>query len=224
MFAPGWTNYCVAFAVFFASHMILVRPPVRPILVRSLSERGFQIGYSLLSIGILYWLIDAAQTAPYIELWPWAGWQNWIPIIVMGPVCLIGALAIGTPNPFSFGGWKNDSFNPQKPGIVRWMRHPILVALFLWSAAHIVPNGNLAHVILFGAFALFSLLGMRILDRRQKRILGEKWFDFHRRTDKISLFRAIGTRVLLMRSAIGLLVYITLAYLHPMITDVFPFE
>ncbi|MEP2703837.1 MAG: NnrU family protein [Roseibium sp.] len=223
MFDSGWTNYCTAFAVFFASHMILVRPPVRPLLVRHLGERGFQAGYSLLSIGILYWLIDAAQTAPYIELWPWAEWQNWAPIISMGPMCLILALAIGTPNPFSFGGWKNDNFNAHEPGIVRWMRHPILVALFLWSAAHIVPNGNLAHVVLFGTFALFSLLGMRIIDRRQKRVMGETWSVLQRQTNEVPLTQAVGLRDLAIRSVIGALIYSALAHLHPLITGVFPF-
>ena len=223
MFDFEWANYCAAFITFFASHMILIRPPVKPVLVRFLGARMFVVAYSLLSTAILFWMIEAAQTAPYIEVWPWESWQNWVPIVVMIPVCLIISFAIGTPNPFSFGGWRNDQFKPSRPGIVRWMRHPILVALFLWSAAHTLPNGNLAHVVLFGMFAAFSLLGTRIIDRRQQRLMNEDWALLRKQTNEVSLFGAFQLRDLIIRLIVALLLYISLVHLHPLITGIYPF-
>lgn len=223
MLVTGWSNYALAFAVFFASHMVLVRPPVRPFLVRVLTARGFSTAYSVLSLLILWWLIRAAQTAPYIALWDWAPWQNWIPIIAMLPVCLILAFGVAVPNPFSFGGLHNERFDPQSAGIVRWMRHPILVALFLWSTSHLVPNGNLAHVILFGAFALFSLLGMKLIDRRRQREMGEEWSRLLDATQEAPPSLATAKMPTLVRLLAAVIAYAVLAHLHIYFAGVDPF-
>jgi uncharacterized membrane protein len=218
----GWMSFSAAFAVFFASHMLLVRPPVRPVLVNVLTPRGFSAAYSLLSLAILWWLVEAAQSAPYVELWPWAPWQNLIPLIAMLPVCLILAFSIGYPNPFSFGGWQNDRFDPRSPGLVKWMRHPILVALFIWSATHLVPNGDLAHVLLFGAFAVFSLAGMKILDRRRRRDMGENWYALQTRMQSAKPIAPLPVKTMLMRGVAGLLTYVLLILLHPAFAGVDP--
>ena len=220
MVGESWASFAVVFTAFFASHSILIRPPVRPVLDKLLTPRGFSAAYSMLSLIMLWWLIEAARTAPYVELWAWAPWQNWVPIVLMMPACLLLAFGVAVPNPFSFGGMHNEQFNPEHPGLLRWVRHPILIALFLWSAAHLVPNGNLAHAILFGAFALFSLLGMKLIDRRRKNEMGEDWERLlsaaHAsplRLDNRSL--AFGLRVL-----VGFLLYGFLAMLHPFFTGV----
>nr|WP_299880523.1 NnrU family protein [uncultured Sulfitobacter sp.] len=44
-------------------------------------------------------------------------------------------MSLGRPNPFSFGGSRNAQFDPAHPGLVRFMRHPLLVALALWGHA-----------------------------------------------------------------------------------------
>ncbi|MES0811086.1 NnrU family protein [Roseibium sp. SCPC15] len=223
MLENGWMNFTAAFAVFFASHMVLVRPPVRPVLVRLLGQRGFSIAYSALSVLILWWMIDAAQTAPYVELWSWEPWQNWVPILAMLPVCLIVAFGVAVPNPFSFGGLHNDRFDPDHPGLVRWMRHPVLVALFLWSTAHLIPNGNLAHVILFGAFSLFSLLGMKIIDKRRQREMGDDWHKLQQATRNAGLPSALPTMNALVRLVLAVIVYMALAHSHVYFAGVNPF-
>ena len=222
MSGTGWINFVAAFAVFFASHMVLIRPPMRPLLVQLLGARAFSAAYSVLSVLILCWLIEAAKTAPYVELWSWAPWQNWVPIVTMFPVCLILAFGVAVPNPFSFGGIHNDRFDPQKPGLIRWLRHPILFALFLWSAAHLVPNGDLAHVILFGAFALFSLLGMKIIDKRRRRELGSNWEYLLEEMQESSAIALPGMNAAI-RIAIAVVAYIVLAHSHVLFAGVDPF-
>ena len=223
MVATGWFNYIAAFAVFFASHMVLVRPPVRPWLVALLTPRGFTLAYSVLSVVILWWLIEAAKNAPYVALWSWAPWQNWVPILMMVPVCLILSFGLGRPNPLSFGGWKNADFDPQHPGLLKWIRHPVLAALFLWSAAHLVPNGDLAHVLLFGSFALFSLLGMVLIDKRRQRELGSSW---HTLVAAVGRARPLRTGLYsesVVRLVAGLMAYLGLAALHPWFAGIAPF-
>ena len=100
----------------------------------------------------------------------------------MPPACLLVAFGMAAPNPLSLGG-RMAGYDPEHPGIAGFTRHPLLWALVLWAGAHAVPNGDLAHLLLFGGFAGFALLGMRALDRRRRRQLGtEAWARLARRT------------------------------------------
>ncbi len=216
MNAMGWGEYALAFAAFFLTHSVPIRPPVRPWLQARLGRRGFALAYSALSLAVLAWLIAAAGRASYVPLWHWAPWQNHVVLTVMLPVCLILALAIARPNPFSFGGAINESFDPERPGIVRLTRHPLLLALALWAAAHVVANGDLAHAILFGAFAAFALLGMGLVDRRRRREMGKTWdrLDAARRRAPL-LPRPVSWSGAVVRVALGAGLYVTLLWLHP---------
>lgn len=216
-----WAEFTLAFAAFLLSHALPVRPPLRPWLVSRLGSAGFGLAYSALSLGILAWLIGAAGRAPHVPLWTWAPWQNGVVLAVMLPVCLILTLAIGRPNPFSFGGWRNDRFDPARPGIIGWMRHPLLVALSLWAAAHLLPNGDLAHVILFGSFAAFAMLGGRMIDRRRARETGPERYRCD--TDVVPMAdRAAFWPEPALRVALGLILYAGLIWLHPVLIGVNP--
>jgi uncharacterized membrane protein len=166
-------------------------------------------------------LIAAAGRAPYVPLWDWAPWQNHVVLAVMLPVCVILSLAIARPNPFSFGGAQNDRFDPASPGIVRLTRHPLLLALGIWSAAHILPNGDLAHVILFGTFAGFAMLGGRLVDRRRQREMGQRWHDLRAALSECPASLSL-TADTLLRLAAGLMLYAGLIWLHPLVIGVDP--
>ncbi|PIE13591.1 MAG: NnrU family protein [Rhodobacterales bacterium] len=213
----GWGEFLLAFAVFFLSHSLPVRPNVKGRIVRRIGPVGFTLAYSLLSLFVLGWVIVAAGRAPVVLLWGWAPWQNLVPLLGMALASGITALALGRPNPLSFGGARNDRFDPAAPGIVGWVRHPILAALLLWSGAHIVPNGNLAHVILFGSFAGFSLLGMRLIDRRKRRTLGDDWARLAATSRNIQ-----PTAWGMVRLGLAALTYVALLFAHLPVIGVWP--
>lgn len=179
----GWGEFAAALVLFFASHALPVRPASRRLLTGLVGERAFTVGYSLLSVAALTLLIIAAGRAPHVELWPPAPWQSWVPNVVMPFVCLLLAFGVAVPNPLSFGGTQPERFNPDEPGIVGVARHPLLLALALWAGAHLVPNGDVAHVVLFGLFSGFALAGMRVIDLRKRRQMGEvEWTRLSART------------------------------------------
>ena len=219
----GWGEYALAFAVFFVTHSVPIRPPMRPWLVARLGHAGFGLGYSALSLGVLAWLIGAAGRAPYVPLWPWAAWQNHVVLALMLPVCLLLALSVARPNPFSFGGARNDRFDPARPGIVRLTRHPLLLALAVWAGAHLVANGDLAHAILFATFAGFAALGMRLVDRRNQRDMGATWhhIDAARRQAPL-LPQPMSWPFAVIRLALGIGLYAVLLWLHPWLFGVSP--
>jgi uncharacterized membrane protein len=169
--------------VFGVSHSLPMRPSIRKALVRRFGHRTFWTLYGLVSLGSLAWLIDAAARAPYFELWAPAAWQRWAPFLVMPIVCAIISFTIAAPNPLSFGGRHPDRFDPAHPGIAGLTRHPLLVALALWAFSHVIPNGDLAHVLLFGALGLFALIGMTLIDRRRQAEFGHaEWTKLARGT------------------------------------------
>tara|TARA_R110002020_G_scaffold5971_16_gene24655 strand:+ start:5260 stop:5928 length:669 start_codon:yes stop_codon:yes gene_type:complete len=217
----GWGEFIAAYGVFLASHAVPIRPPVKPFLIARIGKAGFSLAYSALSLAVLVWLIVAAGSAPYVEIWPRAVWQTHVTLAAMVAACLILAFAAFRPNPFSFGGRRNETFDPAQPGVVGWIRHPFLAALALWAAGHAAPNGDLAHGILFGGFALFALLGMRLIDRRRKREMGaDRWSDLARaaRAGR-SLAPGVGA---FARLAAGLVLLAALIWLHPHVIGLDP--
>lgn len=171
----SFTELWLALALFLASHSIPAVPAIRRSLVARMGEPVYLIGYSLLSLAILAWLIIAALRAPYLELWPVTLWSRWVPVLTMPLVCLLLVAGVSSANPLSFGALPRH-FDPARPGIVAITRHPVLWAVTLWAAAHLPPNGHVAAVLAFGLFSGFGLMGNAIVDGKIRRHLGaETW-------------------------------------------------
>ncbi len=183
----GWGLFLAALITFLLSHAIPVRPAVRGWLIETLGHRGYFAGYSILSLAVLAWLIIAAANAPYVEVIPPFAVLRWVPVLIMPVVCWLAVVGLAIQNPFSFGGLGNRPFDPEQPGILSTTRHPILAAMMLWAVAHLLANGSLSHVILFGLFAGFAAMGMAMIDRRKSREMGFEWVRLSRNTARFSL-------------------------------------
>ncbi|WP_417423124.1 NnrU family protein [Hoeflea sp.] len=219
----SWYEFAIAFVAFFVLHSVPVRPPVKAQIVKRIGRRAFTVLYSCVSIIALGWLIYAAARAPYVELWSPAPWQFSVTLIVMLAVCFIIAFTLGRPNPFSFGGTTGSRFDPAHAGIVRVHRHPLLVGFLLWAGSHMLPNGDLAHVILFGVFASFSLLGMRLLDRRNRRLLGAAEYDaLSASVRQAPLLQSFARDRFVVRTLAGVALFAVLLLLHPAVIGVSP--
>jgi len=56
------------------------------------------------------------------------------------------------------------------PGRIRdAAKHPMLLAVKIWATAHLLANGNLADVLLFGAFLAWAVADRISLKRRPPR-------------------------------------------------------
>ena len=218
----GWFGFTAVFAAFFLTHSIPVRPAVKSRIVNRIGTGGFGLAYSALSVAMLALLIWSAGEAPYVQLWPQMEWHRHAAHLGMLAVCLLLALSVARPNPFSFGGARNNRFDPTRPGIVRWTRHPILLALAIWAGVHVLPNGDLAHVILFGVLGGFAIAGRALIDRRKRRVLGASQWD------TLDLARKAAPRfhaprswpVLLLRLLVGLAAFAALLLAHPHVIGV----
>lgn len=223
-----WTEFFLAAVAFLLSHVLPVRQAPRQWLAAKLGERGFLDAYSVVSIGLLAWLVVAAGRAPYVVLWEAAEWQRWVPNLAMPVACLLIGFGAGAPNPLSFGG-RRAGFEPKHPGITGVSRHPLLLAITLWAAAHAVANGDLAHGLLFGTFTVFALLGMVAIDRRKRRQMGEEtWRRLASSTSLWPLAALVNGRwrprglVDPWRLALSLLLWMVLLALHAPLIGVAP--
>jgi len=90
----------------------------------------------------------------------------------------------------------------------------MLAALGLWALGHVAPNGDLAHVVMFGGFAVFAGLGMVMIDRRRQRSMGADIWQ--RRSPSVTLRGVPGPLRWLAAAAIltGLIA------LHPLVIGV----
>ncbi|EPX75603.1 NnrU family protein [Salipiger mucosus] len=226
----GWTEYALALVLFVASHFLPRLGGLRERLIGSVGRRIYFSVYGLVSIALLVWVISAAIRAPHVQLWPQLPWTRWVPNIAMPVAIILVTCGIGMRQPFTLGGRRGAEFDPAQPGFAAVSRHPLFLALALWSGAHLVPNGELSMVILFGSFLAMALAAMPAFDARARRALDDSAEPFLANTAILSpapLMRrdwlranARGTAI---RAAIGLFLWVGLLHLHTMVIGASPF-
>lgn len=167
----GWLALLGAFMLFLGAHAIPMRPGIREPLTRVMGRRGYIAGFSLLSLLLLYLVILAANAAPFVLLWGPFLWSRWLVNLVMPVAILLGTFGVAAPNPFAVEGRKT-GFDPERPGIAGLTRHPLMWAFTLWAGAHLIANGDLAHLLLFGPLLGFAVGGLFGAEARARRAPG----------------------------------------------------
>ncbi len=169
------TTLVLAATVFVITHLLPAVGPLRAALVNGLGFRLYMTLYSLLSLAAIVWLGWAYADAPYLEVWPQTAPGRWVPALVMPVACWLWVAGLSSPNPFSLSLAAGD-LDLARPGIVAVTRHPAVWAFVLWAAAHIVPNGDQASLVLFGLLTALSLAGIASLDHKRRAKMGaEEW-------------------------------------------------
>jgi uncharacterized membrane protein len=145
------TLLIVGLVLFFGVHSIaIVAPALRARAIRRVGERGWRVGYALLSAGSLALFcygFALARHAPVILYSP-APWLRHVAFLLMLPVfpLIISAYL---------------------PGRIKTaVKHPMLVAIKCWALAHLLANGSLADVLLFGGFLAWAVADRISLKRR----------------------------------------------------------
>lgn len=144
----------IGLAIFFAIHAVsIVNEPWRDRMVESLGEvpwKGIYALASLVGFVLLVWGYGLArQESGELYLSPY--WLRHLALLLMVPVF---PLLLAT----------------YFPGRIQaTVRHPMLVATLLWAFAHLLVNGRLADILLFGSFLLWAALDLLSLRRRTQR-------------------------------------------------------
>ncbi|HET6522149.1 MAG TPA: NnrU family protein [Geminicoccaceae bacterium] len=218
-----------AAAFLLVTHFGVSSTGLRGALVGRLGEGPYLGLYSLVALAALAWLILAYAGAPYVELWPPAAWTRWVAFLVMPVAALLVVAGLSGPNPTAVG--QGDALDAEDParGVVRITRHPFLWGVGLWALSHVVPNGDLASLVFFGAFAALALVGTALIDAKRARREGERWERFRRMTSNLPFAAILSGRQRLVWGEIGLgrtagalALWIVLLAVHPYLFGVSP--
>ncbi len=162
----------VLLAAFVAVHTAISRPRIRDPLVAWLGRRWYGAFHGIVSVVGMAAVFWAYYTAPYLELWPPLTAFRAIPALIMPLACILAVASVTTPCAGLGGDCLPEGDNPA-PAILSVTRHPAPWALVLWGAAHVIANGDLAGVLLFGIFLVFGALGVPLVDMRRRRLCGD---------------------------------------------------
>ncbi len=225
-----WLDFALALTAFLSSHIIPRIGGLRDRLIANLGRAIYFSLYGALSLILFAWVINAAWGAPRIEVWPHFPWMRWLPNLTMSLVFVLIFCGMGLRSPNTLGSKREAEFDPANPGFAAISRHPLLLALLIWAGAHLLVNGELAHVILFGTFTSFPLIAMWGFDKKSARLMGDKAEVFFAQTSWLSLkplaqrhWWQQNARALAPRCLLGLLCWLSLLPLHEAVIGVWPF-
>jgi len=172
-------------AVFFLGlHFGVAGTALRLRLIEKLGVKMYHAGFGTLSLLGLAWLFSAYRGAGYVETWGQLAWFKPVAAVLMLVAfwfVVIGLLSREAGLP---GGGE------PAVGIQRITRHPVLCGLVLWAATHVLANGDLAALILFGSLLVLLIGGGRSIAAKRREKLGLDWPAYAAATSVIP-FQAI---------------------------------
>ncbi len=140
--------------VFFGVHSIsLLALEWRNRVAERLGRRAWQGLYSIAALFGFYLLVTGygAARASAAALYASPPWFRYLAALLMLPVFALALASV-------------------LPGRIRARaRHPLLLATMLWAVAHLLTNGSVADLLLFGTFFVWSVAVRISLERRPAR-------------------------------------------------------
>ncbi len=131
--------------LFFGVHTLTTQRELRARVIASTGEGGYKIGYALVSavgLALIVWGFARYRATGWIDVWyPPVAFKHITVALMLPAVILVVASYI-------------------RGRIYTTLKHPMLTGIKLWAAAHLLANGDLGSIILFGSF-----LGWAVFDR-----------------------------------------------------------
>jgi uncharacterized membrane protein len=177
----------IGIVVFLGIHLLPTFPHIRDSAIERLGDTGYKAAFGVLSLAGFALLVWGFATAPFIQVWSPPPWTRWVAIVLMLPafIFLVAAYVPGR--------------------IKAKLKHPFLVAIKTWALAHLIANGDLASILLFGSFLAYAVYDRIALKGRQPTAL-------------IGSAAQGGPRNDLIAVVLGVLFYVVfLVWLHPLL-------
>ena len=213
----------VAALAFLAIHLA-AGTRLRDAITGAIGEGPYMGLFALTSIVVLVWLGyaygHARGGADDVAYWTATTVTKWIQLAVTLLAFLIAVPGLMTPNPTSVR--QEAAVEAPVKGIVRVTRHPFLWGVALWAAGHLMVNGDVASLVLFGSLLILAVLGPISIDGKRRRKLGDKWDAFARLTSDIPFAAIAQGRQTLNLGEIGavklgaaVVIWAVLVFAHP---------
>jgi uncharacterized membrane protein len=150
--ALGLPVMILGLVLFLGVHTLTTQRELRARLIASIGGEGaYKIGYALLSLAglaLIVWGFAHYRATGMIEIWnPPAAFRHITEALMLPAVILVVASYI-------------------RGRIYAVVKHPMLAGIKLWAAAHLLANGDLGSIILFGSFLAWAVFDRISLKRR----------------------------------------------------------
>jgi uncharacterized membrane protein len=137
--------------LFLGIHTLTTQRELRARLIGAWGEGGYKIGYALVSLAglaLIVWGFAHYRAEGMIEIWtPPRALKHLTEALMLPAVILVVAAYI-------------------RGRIYTALKHPMLAGVKLWAAAHLLANGDLGSIILFGSFLAWAVFDRISLKRR----------------------------------------------------------
>ena len=182
----------IGLALFFGVHVLTTRRDLRARLIAGWGETSYKIGYSLASaigLALIVWGFAAYRATGWVDIWfPPTAFKHITVALMLPAVIMVVASYI-------------------RGRIYTTLKHPMLTGVKLWAAAHLLANGDLGSMILFGSF-----LAWAVFDRISLK---------HRADPGAPPIPVGGPGSDLIAIAVGVIAYLALAFaFHPVVIGV----
>ena len=137
--------------LFLGVHTLTTQRELRAGFVASMGEGGYKIAYALASVvglALVIWGFAHYRADGMIDVWnPPTAFKHIAVALMLPAVILVVASYI-------------------RGRIYTTLKHPMLAGVKLWAAAHLLANGDLGSIILFGSFLAWAVFDRISLKRR----------------------------------------------------------
>lgn len=198
-------------ALFMVPHLLGGMHAVRSGIVGAIGDLGYKGVHSVLSlIGLVLIVIGF-------------GGREFVPVYEP-PLALRPAPLVLMPLSFIL------FFGAYLGGFKRITRHPMAWGIVLFAVAHLLVNGDVASVALFGSFLVFGLVSQTLSDQRKAADDPEGWAKLSAETSAVPFLAMIrgvdyaGPRGgILLGVIVGIVVTVAVAWAHPYLFGTFPY-
>jgi uncharacterized membrane protein len=137
--------------LFLGVHAFSINRSGRAALIGTLGANMFKVAYSLVSLlgfMLIIWGYADYRAGGYIAVWNPPTWTRHLVALLMLPVL-----------PLLFAAYS-------KGFVKARLKHPMILAVKLWALGHLIANGDLGSMLLFGGFLIWAVIAFISMRRR----------------------------------------------------------
>jgi uncharacterized membrane protein len=147
----GLTVMILGLVLFLGVHTLTTQREWRARLIAWAGAGGYKAGYAVVSfagLALMVWGFAHYRATGWIDVWyPPKALKHVTDALMLPAVILVAASYI-------------------RGRIYTALKHPMLAGVKLWAAAHLIANGDLGSIILFGSFLAWAVFDRISLKRR----------------------------------------------------------
>jgi uncharacterized membrane protein len=141
----------VGLVLFLGGHAFTTMRAPRAAVIARMGEGPYKGAYSIVALAgiiLISYGFGHYRATGWIDVWHPPAWTRHVNNVLVWPaiVCIVAAYIPGN--------------------IKRVLKHPMLVGVKLWAVAHLIANGDLGSIILFGSILAWAVYDRITLKRR----------------------------------------------------------